>query len=132
MENVPNVPQNPYNEAKFEEFLKSIGNVNISTWSIFAEALGVNRRTITRWKKHPLAQQAISKAISNAIYNMEKAGFKDWRMWREKLKMLGVKDRQTIEQDIDESSISSLLDTLERTNYKELGKQAQNALKAFK
>lgn len=132
MKNVPNVPQNPYNEIEFEEFLKNIGNSNISTWSILADVLEVDRKTITRWKKHPLAREAIVKAINYSVIQMERAGKKDWRMWREKLKMLGVKDRQTIEQDIDENSISSLLDTLERTNYEEFGKQVQHALKAFK
>lgn len=129
MENVPNVPQNPYNEAEFEEFIKNIGNANIATWSIFAEALGVNRRTITRWKKHPLAREAIAKAVSSAIYNMEKAGAKDWRMWREKLKMLGVKDRQNLEHKLEPTSITNILDSLEVDRYEEVGKQALKALK---
>jgi hypothetical protein len=132
MKNVPNVPQNPYNEIEFEEFLKNIGNSNISTWSILADVLGVDRRTVTRWKKHSLARAAIAKSIKDAIIQMERAGAKDWRMWCEKLKMLGVKDRQTIEQGIEGESISSLLDTLERTNYEEFGKQAQHTLEAFK
>jgi hypothetical protein len=129
MKKVPNVPQNPYSEAEFEEFIKNIGNANIATWSIFAGTLGVSRKTITRWKKHPLAREAIAKAVSNAIYSMEKAGTKDWRMWREKLKMLGVKDRQNLELEIEPINISNILDSLGTSRYEEMHKQALEAFK---
>lgn len=117
------IPENPYNVAEFEEFLKAIGNANIKNWSILAEALGVSRATITRWKQHPLAQQAINTAINESMEGMEKAGKDDWRMHREKMKILGVKDRQTLEHEAGEN-ISELLDTLQ-TDYGKLAERAR-------
>jgi hypothetical protein len=52
--------------------------------------LGVDRDTIAKWKKHPLAQKAIRDGIEKAFEGMQKAGGNDWRMWESKLKMLGV------------------------------------------
>lgn len=115
-------PDDPYNVEGFEEFLKAIGESNIENWSILAEALGVDRTTIIRWKKHPLARQAIKAGIAKAIEGMEKSGKDDWKMHREKAKMLGVKDRQTLEHEVGEG-VTELLDSLQ-TDY---GKFAENA-----
>lgn len=120
-------PDDPYHGMEFDEFLKQIGNANIKNWSILAEAIGVSRSTVGRWKMHPLAQEAIKTAISESIAGMEKAGEHDWKMYREKAKMLGVKDRQTIEHEVDPESVSTILDKLE-SDYGSLGKQAGQAI----
>lgn len=117
------IPENPYNVVEFEEFLKQIGNANIKNWSILAEALGVSRATVVRWKQHPLAQQAINQAINESMEGMEKAGKDDWRMYREKAKMLGVKDRQTLEHEVGEG-VTELLDSLQ-TDYGKLAEKAK-------
>lgn len=123
-QNPTNPTQNvePYKEIEFETFLKEIGNANIQNWSILAEALGVNRETIVRWKKHPLAQSAISNAIEESLRKMEQTGSNDWRMYREKLKMLGVKDKSTLEHAAGDD-IPELLSILERTDYSKLAKE---------
>lgn len=126
---VPNVPENPYNDVAFEEFIKAIGEAQIDNWSAIAEALGVSRKTITRWKKHPMAQSAISKGISKALDKMEKAGEADWRMWRERAKILGVKDVTTLEHEVGEG-VTELLDGLERTDYDKLGREAKKQVVA--
>lgn len=128
MQNVPNVPENPYNEEEFEVFIEAIGNSNLRNWSIIAEALGVSRKTITRWKKHPRAQHSIAMAIQKNISSMEKVGKEDWRMYREKLKMLGVKDKQEFQHKIEEESrVGAILDSLE-TDYDEVADQARLVL----
>lgn len=119
-------PQDPYSSTEFEEFLKLIGENNIRNWSIMAEALGVGRMTIIRWKKHPRAIAALRAAIATSIAGMERAGDEDWKMHREKAKMLGVKDKQTIEHEIDEN-VEDILDRLE-TNYARLSTEARQAL----
>jgi hypothetical protein len=127
--NVPNVPQNPYLESEFEEFLSNIGNSNLKNWSLVAEALGVSRKTISRWKKHPVAKTAIAKAISENVSRMEKVGRGDWRMYREKLRMFGISDKQEVKQEIvEDNEIEHLLDSLERTNYAELGRRAKEEM----
>ena len=80
-------------QTEFEAFLRTIRQDKVRNWSIVAEALGVREATITEWKRQPLAQQAITEGIEHCLTEMERAGKDDWRMWREKLKMLGVKDK---------------------------------------
>lgn len=93
------IPKTPYYEAEFEVFLKEIGNANLSNWTIMAEVLNVHPETIRRWKDHPLAKEAINAAIEKSIKRMEEVGDTDWKMHREKLKMLGVKDKTTVEHE---------------------------------
>ena len=113
----------PYNEVEFEEFLKEIGNVNIQNWTLFAEALGVSRRTVIRWKKHPLAQAAISNAVQESIKAMTEVGALDWKMHREKLKMLGIKEKQTLEHELGDD-LTELLDNIDGGEYDDLGSEA--------
>lgn len=127
--NSPISPSNPYNDIAFDEFIKVIGEAQIDNWSSIAEALGVDRKTIYNWRQHPLAQKAITTGISKAIDKMEKSGEADWRMWREKLKILGVKDRTTLEHEIGEG-VEDLLDKLDRTDYDKLGREAKKQVVA--
>lgn len=92
-------PTTPYNSIEFDIFLKEIGNSNLQNWSILAQGLGVSDDTITRWKNHPLAKQALSAAIEQNLKKMEEAGSNDWKMFREKLKMFGIKDKTTLEHE---------------------------------
>lgn len=126
--NSPNSPEKPYNEMAFDEFLKQIGNANIESWTILAEALGVDRKTIYLWRQHPLAQQAINTAIQKSLAEMEKSGANDWRMWREKAKILGVKDKTTLEHELGEG-VAEILNELE-TDYDKLGQQAKGQMVA--
>lgn len=128
-ENAPNAPKNPYSEVEFDIFLKEIGEANISTWSAIAEALGVDRATIYRWRQHPLAKEAIATGIKTALSEMERYGKDDWRMWREKAKILGVRDVTTLEHEAGES-VKSMLDELEQTKYDELGRKAKGQVVA--
>lgn len=79
-------------QVEFEAFLKIIKKGRVENWSVIAEALGVREATISEWKQHPLAKKAITEGIERCIAEMERAGKDDWKMWRDKLKMLGVKD----------------------------------------
>jgi len=126
-EKVPNVPKSPYNDVEFEVFLKEIGNANIKNWSIMAQGLGVHRKTIQRWKNHPLAKEAISTAIAENLAEMTSKGKDDWRMNREKLKMLGIEDRTTLEHEVGEG-VTKLLDSLDKTDYGLIGQKAKGQM----
>lgn len=75
---------------EFETFIKLIENGDIRYWNQIADALGVNKDTITEWKKHPKARKAILDGINHALKEMERVGGRDWRMWLEVLKLYGV------------------------------------------
>ena len=80
----------PYKKEEFEAFIELIRGNTVAHWVQIARALGVDKDTITEWKKHPLAQKAIKDGIESAMQNMEEAGKDDWKMWESKLKMLGI------------------------------------------
>lgn len=117
--------KNPYKTKKFEAFIELIkGNVTCH-WVQIADALGVDKTTITRWKKLPLAQKAIRDGIERALEGMEKAGSKDWKMWESKLKMLGVSPIERSESDVTSGGkpipIIDIKDVLSDNSNKEAG-----------
>lgn len=85
---------------EFLAFLKYLEGGVSAHWVQVAQALNVDKDTISVWRKDPRAQEAIKKGINNALKQMETAGKKDWRMWESKLKMLGI-------APIDKSDITS-------------------------
>jgi hypothetical protein len=114
-------PKAPYLEEEFEVFIEHIGNENIDNWTIFARALNVDRTTVGRWKKHPRARMAMLKAMRETINGMKNAGGSDWRMWREKAKMLGIDDVSKVELS---GSIDSVMRRLE-TDYDKLSDELE-------
>ena len=106
MNNNAKAEENIRNIRKKAEFLAFIGEIEkgaIANWIDIARTLGVDKDTITEWKKLPEAQVAIKKGISHALSNMEKVGKQDWRMWESKLKMLGLSpiQKQEIQGEIN-------------------------------
>lgn len=92
-----------YKEVEFQEFIKAIKQGAISHWQEIAEALDVEPDTITRWKETPEAVEARRTGIAYALEQMEQAGKKDWRMWQEKLKMLGINPPQKVQAEMRDS-----------------------------
>lgn len=84
------IPKKPYKEAEFEAFLETLSDSTVAYWVQVAQVLGISKDTISVWKKHPKAQQAIRDGMKKNMEGMQKAGKKDWRMWESKTKMLGV------------------------------------------
>lgn len=128
-EKAPNATENPYSDVEFEIFLREIGNANIKNWSIMAQALGVDRKTIWRWRQHPLAKEAISTAVAENLAEMTTNGKGDWRMNREKLNMLGVIDKQVLEHEVGEG-VTNLLNELDKTDYGRIGREAKEQMVA--
>lgn len=100
----------PYKEEEFESFLALIEEGNIKSWTVLADALGVSRETINQWKNHSLAKQAYIKGLAHALEKMEESGKRDWRMWREKAKILGVKDEQVLGAPVGATKISYVIE----------------------
>ena len=92
-----------YKEQEFKAFIKTLKWGSAAHWLDIAEALNVDKNTITAWKELPEAKEAIQEGIYRALAAMEQAGAKDWRMWEAKLKMLGVNPPQRVEADISDS-----------------------------
>lgn len=87
---VTNVTKAP----EFQAFLDMVESDKVpETWELVATAIGVHQNTITNWRKTPEFQKALAKGIHNAMERMERAGGRDWRMWREKIALL-TKEKQ--------------------------------------
>lgn len=81
-------------EPEFQAFLDMVESDKVpETWELVATAIGVHQNTITNWRKTPEFQKALAKGIHNAMDRMERAGGRDWRMWREKIALL-TKEKQ--------------------------------------
>jgi len=98
-----------YKELEFDAFITLIEKGHVHHWQQIAEVLAVDKNTITAWKKHPEARQALIKGITNALDNMEKVGGKDWRMWQAKLNMLGISDKVEVRAEIQPDPVEEIL-----------------------
>ncbi len=79
-----------YKDKEFEAFIHILKSGQVHFWIQIAEVLGIDKNTITAWKKLPASQNAIAQGLENALEKMETSGKNDWRMWEAKLKMLGL------------------------------------------
>ena len=115
--NYPNIRK----KAEFEEFIKILEGNIVDHWINIADAIGVDKDTITEWKKHPRAKEAIQNGVKRALEGMEKAGDKDWRMWESKLKMLGV-------SPLEKKDITSGGEKIEwqKISYKDIENDSKN------
>lgn len=121
-------------EITFSEFLQLLENRPVnSAWVAIATALGVSRVTLRKWRQMPEAKEAIARGIRNSIDKMVETGADDWRMWREHLKILGVKEETTTKHEIGEG-VTEMLDALElgsgklKEDYAELGQKASEQI----
>lgn len=103
MDSIPNIRK----KEEFEAFIDALEESSIPHWSDIAEAIGVNKDTITEWKKHPRARAAHIKGIQYALKQMELAGKNDWRMWEAKLKMLGLR-KNTDKDDLTNTKLEPI------------------------
>lgn len=93
-------------KPEFEAFINLLRGEAVYNWSQIATALGVEKNTITEWKKLPQAQKAIRDGIEKSLEGMTKAGKDEWRMWESKLKMLGVSPVEKADFTSDGEKIS--------------------------
>lgn len=94
---------------QFEDFIKLLERGARAHWVDVAEIIGVNQDTVTAWKQHPLAREARLKGIERCLNEMERVGYKDWRMWEAKLKLLGIQAPQLLDVKADVNTESIVI-----------------------
>ena len=77
---------------EYSKFLEMVKNKNIQDALIYAQMLGIDRRTLVHWMSQPELHEAVLECVGEITEKMKQAGSKDWRMWRELMNILGVKD----------------------------------------
>ena len=123
---MPEMPEiDPYKEESYNRFLELLKMDYLYNWKALAYVLKVDPKTIYRWRHTPAAQKIVNDEIARLIQEMERAGKDDWRMFREKAKIMGVEDVTKVEV-VDQKGI---LDKLE-TDYVELGRKAEGQVVA--
>ena len=103
------IKHNIRKKTEFKQFIKVFKDPTvIAHWVDIADILGVDNATITRWKKEPEAIEALRTGIEEALFKMQYAGAKDWKMWESKLRMLGINppDKGEVNVKITEIAIS--------------------------
>ncbi len=81
----------PIKKEEYEKFIAILkAGIPIESWKNLAEVVGVDQDTITEWKRTERAVKIINQTIKDSIEKMKKVGDKDWRMWREYIKLIGI------------------------------------------
>lgn len=83
------IVQNPYKEEAYKKFIETVKNGEIPEhWELLAETLGVDQKTIKRWRMLPEFSNAVNRGLDEALAKMKETGGKDWKMWRERVAIL--------------------------------------------
>lgn len=115
----------PYKEESYTRFLELLQQDYLYNWTGLAYVLKVDPRTIYRWRHTPAALKIINDEIKRLMVEMERAGKDDWRMFRDKAKIMGVEDITKVEV----TDTKGVLDKLE-TDYELLGRKASGQMVA--
>jgi len=67
--------QNIRKKEEFRAFIKLIESGVVCHWVAIAEVLGVNKDTVSEWKKTPKARLAIARGIARTTKKMEEPVF---------------------------------------------------------
>ena len=86
-----------YKKWEFNNFLNFVKERKPGRAIIYAKALGIDRRTLLKWMEHKELREAMVESLDELVEGMQRSGSKDWRMYRELMKMLGVTDEQNID-----------------------------------
>lgn len=97
---------------EYSKFLKMVQERKPDNAIIYAQALGIDRRTLVHWMSQPELHEAMLTAIDELVTGMKEAGKKDWRMHRELLNILGIKDIKGVDLTSDGEKIENPLSQL--------------------
>lgn len=91
---------------EYSNFLEMVKQRKPDNAIIYAQALGIDRRTLVHWMSQPELREAMLEAIDELVKGMKEAGKKDWRMHRELLNILGIKDIKNVDVTSDGEPIN--------------------------
>lgn len=92
---------------EYSQFLEMVRQRKPENAMIYAQALGIDRRTLTHWMSQPELRDAMMTTLDELVNGMKEAGRKDWRMHRELLNILGIKDIKHVDHTTDGEQINN-------------------------
>jgi hypothetical protein len=82
---------------EYTQFLEFVKQRKPQRAMIYAKALGIDRRTLTKWMSQQELRDAMADAVDEILAQMQTAGGDDWRMWDRMLELSGV----TVSKEVD-------------------------------
>lgn len=113
----------PITRYKWEygQFLEFVKKRKVSRAVIYAQMLGIDRKTFVHWLSQPELREAMAESIDELVEGMQKAGSNDWRMYRELLDIMGIQ----VIKNVDITSGGEPVNHYAQLTAEELRKLAQ-------
>lgn len=114
----------PITRYKWEygQFLEFVKKRKVSRAVIYAQMLGIDRKTFVHWLSQPELREAMAESIDELVEGMQKAGSNDWRMYRELLDIMGIQ----VIKNVDITSGGEPVNPYAQLTAEELRKLAGN------
>lgn len=96
---------------EYANFLEFVKKRKVSRAIIYAKALQIDRRTLVHWLSQPELREAMVEAIDELVDGMQRAGSKDWRMYRELMEIMGIDKEQKLDITSGGESLNIIVDS---------------------
>lgn len=96
---------------EYNNFLEFVKKRKVGRAIIYAKALQIDRRTLVHWLSQPELREAIVEAIDELVDGMQRAGSKDWRMYRELMEIMGIDKEQKMDITSNGETLNIIIDS---------------------
>ena len=96
---------------EYNNFLEFVKKRKVSRAVIYAKALQIDRRTLVHWLSQDELREALVESIDELVDGMQRAGSKDWRMYRELMEIMGIDKEQKIDLTTDGQPINVIVES---------------------
>lgn len=105
---------------EYSQFLEMVREKKPENAIIYAQALGIDRRTLVHWLSQPELREALLNTLDELVQGMKEAGKKDWRMHRELMNILGIKEVKGVDLTTDGEKINNPITQLTEEELRKL------------
>jgi hypothetical protein len=95
---------------EYNNFLEFVKKRKVGRAIIYAKALQIDRRTLVHWLSQPELREAMVEAIDELVDGMQRAGSKDWRMYRELMEIMGIDKEQKMDITSNGEALNIIID----------------------
>jgi hypothetical protein len=94
---------------EYNNFLDFVKKRKVGRAIIYAKALQIDRKTLVHWLSQPELREAMVEAIDELVDGMQRAGSKDWRMYRELMEIMGIDKEQKVDITSDGEKLPTVI-----------------------
>jgi hypothetical protein len=96
---------------EYGNFLEFVKKRKVGRAIIYAKALQIDRKTLVHWLSQPELREAMVDSIDELVEGMQRAGSKDWRMYRELMEIMGIDKEQKLDLTSNGQTINIIVDS---------------------